>query len=324
MGSPRKGRPDPLPQWVTVGHDAPRTQVRTWLHGLDEPLDVSANHVPVDLHPLTVAIALSGEGRPELAHRARQTRLWLTVEEPEPSGKLLGRVGLKYRQALPLGETDLYFFDTDSYENFCLPRIELYWNYLRERIKLFFDHDPRNVHKMTPAQLFAMWVLYIAPRPVGLVSYDHEGKSNLLPMDLMGETDSPYYLLGLHTTSPATPVITRARKLAISHVPFEDKDVVFSFGRHHRQVTIDWDQVPFPVEKSRTFGLPVPQHALDVREVVLEESLETGRHTLFVTTTVDFEERHRGLQMCHVHRLYQCYLRSQGRELVAYNGEPGD
>jgi hypothetical protein len=62
-------------------------------------------------------------------------------------------------------------------------------------------------------------------------------------------------------------------------------------GEHHRKASIDWSSLPFPLEPSPQFHLPVAQAALRTREVQVEEFHTVGSHMLFLTSLVS--ETHR-------------------------------
>lgn len=296
---------DATPGWVCVGHPEPERQVRILL---DSPrgkaVDVSANHAMVALVPFQVAIRLEGL---DVGPRPR-----LSVQEKD--GGEIGQVRLRRTREVEAGPYRIGLFETDGCTNRCLPAPRLHAHYLLQRWKLARDRNPNNV-RMTPADLFAKFVLFAAPRPVVLVSHQKDGRGgqgNLFPMDLVGEAGSPCYLLGLHRTSPAIPSMIEAGRLAISTVPLGWKKTVFGLGRNHRQATIDWKSLPFGMSFK---GIPVPTAALTIREVRIEKTVDVGSHILFITTTETLDRRSAGLQMCHTHGFYQMYLQKHGRSL---------
>jgi flavin reductase (DIM6/NTAB) family NADH-FMN oxidoreductase RutF len=295
---------DSTPGWVCVGHPEPERHAEVRLHGLAEPVDVSANHAMVSLVPFQVAIRLDG--------LAPGPRPWLSVRER--GGPELGRVRLRLAREVAAAPYRIGLFATEGCVNRCLPAPRLHAHYLVQRWKLLRDRNPRNV-KMVPAELFAKFVLFTAPRPVVLVSHERDGKGNLFPMDLVGEAGPPCYLLGLHRTSPAIEAMTRAGRLAVSTVPLAWKKTVFALGRNHRAASVDRSGLPFATVPSPLYGIPVPSEALTVREVRIERVVEADSHVLFVTTTESLEKWSDGLQMCHTHGFYQMYLRGQGRPL---------
>ena len=290
------------PGWVCVGLRDAEQPVEIRLNGVD----VSRNHAMVSLVPFLVAIRLDGLG-------ALNARPSLTVQE-RSSGRELGSIGLRQVQEIEAPPYRIGLFETTSCTNRCLPAPRLQAHYLLQRWRLSRDRNPRNI-KMAPSELFAKFLLFSSPRPVVLVSYQSNGRGNLFPMDLVGETGSPCFLLGLHHTSPAIPAMMEAGRLAVSSVPLFWKKTVFGLGRNHRDAAIDWSSLPFDVLPSTSAGIPVPARALTVREVRIERSVPVGSHVLFIATTERFERRSEDLQMCHTHGFYQMYLERQGRPL---------
>jgi flavin reductase (DIM6/NTAB) family NADH-FMN oxidoreductase RutF len=290
---------DATPGWVCVGHAEPERQVRILLDSAQGQVDISSNHAMVALVPFQVAIRLDG----------LRPGSWLSIQEQD--GREIGQVRLRLTREIQAGPYRIGLFETEGCTNRCLPAPRLHAHYLIQRWKLARDRNPRNV-RMTPADLFAKFVLFAAPRPVVLVSHQKEdGRGNLFPMDLVGEAGAPCFLLGLHHTSPAIRSMTEAGRLAVSTVPLGWKKTVFGLGRNHRDATIDWSSLPFEMSFK---GIPVPAAALTVREVRIEKTVDVGSHVLFVTTTESLETRE-GLQMCHTHGFYQMYLQKQGRSL---------
>lgn len=288
---------DSTPGWVCVGDPEPEAHIPIQLHGAGEPVDVSRNHAMVSLVPFQVAIRLDGVRLGD--------RPWLSIGE-------LGRVNLRLAREIEEPPYRIGLFETAGCVNRCLPAPRLHAHYLLQRWKLFRDRNPRNV-RMAPAELFSKFVLFTAPRPVVLVSHERNGKGNLFPMDLVGEAGPPCFLLGLHRTSPAISSMAEAGRLAVSSVPLDWKKTVFALGRNHREAAIE--DLSIPTAASPSFGIPVPEGALTVREVRIERVVEIGSHVLFVTTTERLEHRAEGLRMCHTHGFYQMYLRRQGRPL---------
>jgi flavin reductase (DIM6/NTAB) family NADH-FMN oxidoreductase RutF len=308
-----------LPMWVPVGHPDPETQVQVLLEGLGDPIDVTRNNVMVDLHPFTYAISLDGEGHARRLSRARPA---LVVREPRPPHSVLGRIRLRFREALELPPHRIVLFETAGCANYCIWPLRRRLTYLYERARLFLDRNPHN-EKMKPSEQFSNWVAYFLPRPVHLVSFVHEGRGNIFPMDLIGTTATPYYLLGLHRKRLALPPIIASGKLAVSAIPPEYTPIAFQLGKHHRVAAIEWSALPFATVASTSYGIPVPAAALAVREVQVCATREVGNHVILVTTTTHLERRATGPGMCHVHRSYQAYLRRGGRALPIFSKHSG-
>ncbi len=168
---------------------------------------------------------------------------------------------------------------------------------------------------MTPSDMFAMWILHDVPRPVVVVSYGSEERGNLFPMDLAGPVSDGCYVLGLHSSSPAIPIFKDSGKIAVCEMPVQAKDAVYALGKNHREAYREVRKLALPTAPSQLFGIPVPEQALCVRELVVEQVENLGSHHLFVTSVKSFENKSGGSRMTHIHRLYQQYLTRQGRAL---------
>jgi flavin reductase (DIM6/NTAB) family NADH-FMN oxidoreductase RutF len=137
---------------------------------------------------------------------------------------------------------------------------------------------------MVPLDLRCNHVFYMCPRPVVLVTVEHEGAGNMFPMDLIGPTDSEWYSMALRKTSPAIRLMQESRRIALASVPVQQKAIAYEMGKHHGKANIDWASLPFRTVPSTLYGLPVLEGALCVRDVHIQEFHEVGSHILFITT----------------------------------------
>ncbi|MEO8130272.1 MAG: hypothetical protein ABI822_24435 [Bryobacteraceae bacterium] len=299
---------DGLPGWVCVGHSDPQAQLHVFLETSSGTFDVSRNHAIVGLKPLTVALSMENSHLPSL----QCTHPQFVIREPD--GGVLGRIKLQLSQSLPVHSAHLCLFRTLSGHNHCAPALRREGTYLYERWKLSRDKNSDTPH-MTASDLFNMWILHDLPRPVHLVSYGGMALGNMFPMDLLGLLASGTFVVGIHANSPAIPLWQRQRQIAVSAVPLRYKPTVYGMGRNHRRLFLDPSALPIPSSPSETFQIPVPDEALSVRELSIEQSLNLGSHVLFVARTTKTEKRAEEPQMCHVHRFYQQFLMRHNRPL---------
>ncbi len=115
-----------------------------------------------------------------------------------------------------------------------------------------------------------------------LVSVDDGSHSNLFPMDLIGPISADRFTLALRTTSPSIPTMKSARRVALSDVPARDFATAYKLGIHHKNVKVEWHDLPFEIRRSQNFHLPYPAIALRVREFEILDFADIGSHTLFV------------------------------------------
>jgi flavin reductase (DIM6/NTAB) family NADH-FMN oxidoreductase RutF len=284
----------PMPAHVAVGLPCPAEVVRVSLDGVGGPLDVSADHVPVSLRPFTVGVCLDGSVTLQDLRRAS-----LVFRDWDNAGPTRGRLQLHGEHSLDLGSRRLWLFEVDRSTNGCLPLAQLYarewhdWWGRRKRA------NPYNF-RMTAADLRAINVYYIRPRPVSLVTVVDGDASNIFPMDLIGPVSSGHFLLALRSTSPAVTLMSHIRRVAVSAVPASFKQAAYALGAHHRERSIDLGRLQFPTVASLEFGLSVPADALVVRELAIRDIHTVGSHTLFVTDIVRETPGKSGDALCHI------------------------
>jgi flavin reductase (DIM6/NTAB) family NADH-FMN oxidoreductase RutF len=292
-----------IPYYGPVGLHDPQREVEVWLRGAGEPMDVTYNNVVAALRPFTLAVMFDGDdsrtfdGKPRLCFHERGGRK-----------RLLGVIHLRPVRSIPLPEHQFRLFETGDCENYSVSplNLRLYYFNTRRRASQRLRKDPYNF-QMTEADLRCSFVFYICPRPVVLVSVEHEDDSNIFPMDLIGPTDSPWFSMALRSTSPAVRLMQQSRRMALASVPFTYKAIAYELGKHHRQTSIDWTALPFKTVPSPSFGLRVPEAALRVREVYVREFHEVGSHVLFITSIErdTLPEAAAALQMFHMFGSYR-------------------
>jgi flavin reductase (DIM6/NTAB) family NADH-FMN oxidoreductase RutF len=255
--------------------------VRVRLLGLDETLDVTCNNVVAALRPFTIGVMLRSGHSEDLNGRP----LRLCMHERDGAECLLGVIHLRFVQSIPLPEHRLCLFEAPRFENFCVDALSLqlydrYEQWLAERRQRSNPHN----FLMTTDDVRCSHVFYICPRPVVLVTVEHEGGGNMFPMDLIGPTDSPWYTMALRSTSPAARLMQQSRRMALASIPLSLKAAAYEMGKHHKKTNIDWASLPFPTAASPLFGLRVPVAALRIREVRVVAFHEVGSHILFITS----------------------------------------
>jgi flavin reductase (DIM6/NTAB) family NADH-FMN oxidoreductase RutF len=268
------------PRYGAVGLDDPQHDVEVCLRADGLERDVTRNNVVTSLRPFTIGIMFDAT---ELA-RWGDRSVELCMQARGAPSQFLGSIQLRPVQTIALPEHRFCLFEVDGIRNRSVapPNLALY--YLAERWKLWRQQrkNPYNF-RLTTLDLHGTYVFYICPRPVVLVTVQHEDAGNMFPMDLIGPTDSPWYSMALRKTSPAVQLMRESRRMALASVPLRYKDDVYRLGRHHKMKSIDWSQLPFATKPSPLFGFPVIDTAIRIREVRVEEACDVGSHALFLT-----------------------------------------
>ncbi len=273
--------------WVlhaTVALRDPHLITRVVLDGLGEPRDVSCDHVPVSLRPLTLGLCLPATLP---ASTVRAAPLRLTLRDWDQGARLRGTLTLRAEQSIDLSpERRLWVCEVAGSSNHCVAPFHMYAREARDAWhRRKGKPNPYNF-TMTPADLRALNVYYMRPRPVSLVTVIDGGQSDLFPMDLIGSVSSGNFLMALRSTSPAIPLMSNSRRIAVSAVPASFKTAAYALGKHHERMCVDWGKLPFTTVASPALGLTVPRDAMLVRELEIREVHRIHSHTFFVTDVV--------------------------------------
>jgi flavin reductase (DIM6/NTAB) family NADH-FMN oxidoreductase RutF len=283
--------------------------VRAVLVGPGGERDVTGCVVPVSLNPFLLGIhAPPGEA----AAAPAGLRVTLRMEEVV-SGKLLGRLLLRAEHSLSgaLGDTQLFRPLASRVD--CEAAVARWWKYLLAWRQVRAQAGVPHAFAMSFADLRALNVFYMMPRPVHLVSVVHQERSNLFPMDLVGPVGQDTFVLALRATSPSIELMRASGRIVFSGAPAALKEVVFRLGAHHKARSIDWDGLPIAVRPSPHFGIPVPQAALRVRELEVAASHDIGSHVFFVTTVAADTRLADEPQLAHVSDMYARWAAAAGR-----------
>ncbi|HLJ88244.1 MAG TPA: flavin reductase family protein [Candidatus Angelobacter sp.] len=300
------------PGWAVVSVNNPEDHVQVTLEGIGAALDITSNHVIVELLPLLVAIGFQIDDLPKI----QSAKLWMTFRE---AGKIIGRVKIAFEHAVALPGCQLCIFRTVGGRDYSLPPVRMQVNQLYHRCRLFFDRNPRN-KKMKMNELFYVWVLYMRLRPVYLMSYCCEEGSNLYPMDLIGFIGQ-YYLLSIRKSDPGLSLVAKAGRMALSSVPVSYRKLLNRLGSNHGKAIFDWSSIPVVQKSSSFYGIPIPHDAHHVMELKLVEQFALDDHMVLVTSLAHQESFTSGTQICFTSRFFQQYLLRQGRPLEVHEEE---
>jgi hypothetical protein len=300
-----------FPNQCAVGLSAPQSEISVWLHGIGAPRDVTSTNVIAGTTPLVIGIGGdSGENLSVATHH----RPVLVFREQNADQRILGEISLKWMDTLSVGTAQLHLFRALHSANYCLPKPRqwarhLYHEYQRWRSG---SRSTSSDIRVSQRELHCLFTFYICPRPVVLVSVMDRGTGNIFPMDLIGSFADGYFSLALHATSRPALLMVNSRRIALSDIPIEHTQLAYELGKNHNKSSVDWSQIAFATTASRSFGLPVPQFSVRVREMQIETVRDIGSHKLFLASTRAEERRSNGLQLHFIHGFYQSW-REQAR-----------
>lgn len=297
--------PRELSQFCNLGLRDPQPDIKVWLVGMGAPRDVTTRNVLAATRPLAIGVGFENDVEPGAIS---QNRLELEFREGNSSQTLLGRIALTFVDSLRLaGEGNLCLFRTHKPVNYCQAKGIVWRRYLDFAYSQWKNergpHPPEI--RMVASELHALFVFYICPRPVVLVSVVDGEAGSMFPMDLVGPIGREHFSLALHTTSKLLPLIERSRRVALSSVPIEKMPLAYQMGKNHNRAAMDWTSLPFSLTRSSCFDLPVPRFSLRVREIEVAERLHMGSHTFFVCRLVKDYSLTDGLQFFQAHGFYE-------------------
>jgi flavin reductase (DIM6/NTAB) family NADH-FMN oxidoreductase RutF len=302
----------PLPQWPPVALCAPQAAVRIALVTARGEFDVTRAAVVAALRPFTLAVGLDAQLLSAIEADPVPQMRFTDLE----SGRTVGVLRLQHVRNWNTSGAAIGLFEVRDGTQCCLPWPYRPWNRWLQNRRMRANTDPNNFF-MPPAAVQQQMIFYICPRPVVLVSVDDGVHSNLFPMDLIGPVSAEHFTLALRSTSPSIATMKSARRVALSDVPARDFAAAYKLGIHHKNVKVDWEHLPFRIERSAEFSLPCPAIALRVRELAIADFDTIGSHTFFLGRVVSESAPAEGSQFFHTSGIYQYFRTRRSRPFPA-------
>jgi flavin reductase (DIM6/NTAB) family NADH-FMN oxidoreductase RutF len=300
-----------LPQWAAIGAPESPDLVRVQLAAGRMLFEVTHNHVIAALKPLTLALGLDGPLRRAIDEDPAPRLIFVD----QHSGRRIAWLQLAPVRTLASGTADIALFHIARHRHRCVRWPYRAWNGWMQARAAAGNLNPVNF-AMSPRSQQHIMLFYIRPRPVVLVSVETATHRNIFPMDLIGPLWPDLFTLGLRNTSQSVESMKIARRLAISDIAAADVNIAHGLGAHHKHLPTDWCGLPFAIERSPHFSLPVPAIALRVREIEILDFDVVGSHTFFICRPVSSREMRPGLALCHTSGLYQHFKSRQGQPLT--------
>lgn len=143
---------------------------------------------------------------------------------------------------------------------------------------LYYRHYKKPEQDLTVLKSFS--AAYSYPRRVRLISFKEGAYSNIFPMDLVGDIpQSNRYVFGLRHSNVTLARIIETKKILVSEIPYEHKNVIYQLGKHHRD-PLSVNALPFDIIESEKFHFPVPAWANSYKEIAIEKNINLGSHML--------------------------------------------
>jgi flavin reductase (DIM6/NTAB) family NADH-FMN oxidoreductase RutF len=299
-----------LPQEFSIGLPEPQTEVEVWLHGMEEPLDVSCRHTMACADPFTICIRLEASQK---VSESNSKSLSLKFCRRDGQRHVLGEIGLKPIRMLPAINSNLVLFEARSSTNYCLPKIRLAAHYLLQEYS-YWRSGKSSEMKMTFLEKRAAMVMFIRPHPISLGTVLGEEGGNIFPMNIMGDLGDSCVGFALKNSRMAAPLVKSVGRIALSDLPMPHASLAFQLAANHTKRLIDLTLLSFETRTSKVFRVPVPAFAQRVRELEVESVHPIGSHIFFVARVLHEEKSGDSIVLNVVHGFYQS-LRLRGHRL---------
>jgi flavin reductase (DIM6/NTAB) family NADH-FMN oxidoreductase RutF len=289
---------DPLPDRVFLAQMEPQQEVQVWLIGAGEPIDVTRRHCQASSMPFTLCLEFSRGRAPTESERGRLKLRFCAIGVQQ---RVLGEIGLRYRETFACGESQFLLFHSSSSVNYCLPWQRLWSHYLWD----IHSHRKGGTNQAPAAQRRAMAVMFSCPRPVSLVSVaDAGGNENISPVNVMGALNRIFFGFSLPHGDVPERSVQQTRRAVISSVPMREANIPYLLVPNRDKPAMDWRQMPLQTRPSQLFGLPAPTFASRIRELQVEQVHRLGFHTFFLARVVSDEQLARVPELCVAHGFY--------------------
>jgi flavin reductase (DIM6/NTAB) family NADH-FMN oxidoreductase RutF len=155
---------------------------------------------------------------------------------------------------------------------------------------------------------------YSYPRKVRLVSFREDEYFNIFPMDLLGHIpQSNRFVFGLRHTNTALSKIIKTKKIVVSEIAFDHKEIIYQLGKHHSSGPPSIESLPFDVLQTEQFGFYIPDWAESYKEIQIIKTIDLGSHMLLWGEIVNEKELTTPTKnLFHIHFLESVYLNKNG------------
>lgn len=218
-------------------------------------------------------------------------------------------LSLKMIRRQSAGDMDIVYYEGIKGEHRFLSSFHQYVIALNNRL---YNKNPGNVYLHT--NLYKqVQIAYSVPRVISLITVSDGELFNLFPTDLHGTVNEQYYISSLRHEGKACKQVEASRRVVISQVHCDAYKTAYSLGKNHTQDLRSRDNFPFGNTSSSVFQLPLPQLALDYRDLELVQCFEHGIHKLLLYKIVSRQVlSHEPVTLAHIHNVYATWRHNNG------------
>ena len=170
------------------------------------------------------------------------------------------------------------------------PLLSRYWTMLLLQLKNVTNKKSKNFI-VPPAELLKLFVYSLLPRPVYVISVLHATGFDAFPVDIAGMIAPGVMIFGIRKSSASVQQILATGKFCASTVSFEERDRAYALGKYHSGGILPVDFIHLFSSASEKLKIPVPDFAVDVLELEVNDSFEEGVHVQLVVKVINETKR---------------------------------
>ncbi len=289
----------PISEYSTVRVEGMINE-RVWLSVGGSLIDISTTHWLLCLNPVVFGIWFAKD---DIKHFDNQGEYRMYFKDSEKNAATVAVLKLDFFSKI--GENDGTLFLLKLAE-----ATIRHLNYIRTRL-IFYRYYRKPEQDFRKLKSYS--AAYSYPRRVRIISFKEGSWFNIFPMDLVGDIPhSRRYVFGLRHTNVTLARMIETKKMAVSEVPFEYKDVIYQLGKHHRE-PLSEGSLPFSILQSEIYDFPIPEWADSYKEIRIVDTMNLGSHMLLWGEEINEKILHVPRQhLFHIHFLHYLHQKRKG------------
>jgi hypothetical protein len=272
---------------------------RVWLEAGSKRIDISMNHWLLCLEPVVFGIWLTK--RADIGYFDKRLAYHIYFKDSEKNAETVAVLELNLFHKIEEPDGTLLLLKLTKATSYHI-------NFIKTRL-LFYKHYKKPEQDLKKLRSYA--AAYSFPRRVRLISFKEGDYFNIFPMDLVGDIPfSKRFVFGLRHSNVTLARIIETKKMAVSEIPFEYKDIIYQLGKHHRGPVSS--AMP-PLIESESFGFPIPAWANSYKEIQIVKTMNLGSHMLLWGEEIHERKLTEPTgHLFHVHFLHYLHQKKKG------------
>jgi hypothetical protein len=211
------------------------------------------------------------------------------------TGVKKGILYIEQQEVISVEGTQIYLYKIITARSYSLHFFPVLMNHIVYGAKRKFKYNPKEGKR-----LHDLFVFYIKPRPVSLLSVKDGDTFDIFPVDLNGIIFDNYFLQSIKSTNKGINLIKKTGAICLSAVPFSKVDLIYKLHEQRKKEKISLENLSFSTSESRMLKIPVPDFAIDVKEFNGVQTFENGLYTTILLKCINMYKTSDDIQFAHM------------------------